>query len=1184
MSCGFRSCLITAAVLLILAACNTFAERLPFKTYSTADGLPSDSVNKMFLDSHGFLWFCTEEGISRFDGYRFKNFTQEHGLPHRNINDIVENADGTFIVATSNGVAVFDPRGRAFRWDMLEGKLERNSEETPLFQTYLPETGLETNRNVSVLSLARRPSGEVLVGMRSGLFQMAHAGDSWTLQPVESATLANQTVVINALLTDARGNVWIAGDVGLYILTRDSNVEKLSNSGSNSLFEDRSGRVWVDSGGLDLGIRLFEYDSEGRPTIIATYTTADGLPANGFTNAVAQTEDGRIFVTSNAKLLEYKENAQSSETRFRLIENEAAGAVADRSGNIWFRTHGRGVEKYTPNSFRIYDQRDGLSKNFVSSIFIGRDGRPYFTVGNNELFGFADGKIHGIVPNSLVGRMWGDNYLDLQASDSSWWIPGTTGLYHYPRVDDFRKLAATPPQKIYKKVDGLNSDPVFLSYEDSRGDIWLTTLEGKNSLVRWEKSTDTIYKYTTENGIPGDSGASAIGEDRNGNIWIAFFFGQLLRYKDGKFRSFTDEKLIPLGRIARIYSDNKGRIWLATVSRGLFRVDDPDAETPVFQNISTKDGLSSTQASCITQDKLGRFYIGTGRGIDRMDPETGRIRTFTKADGLPFNSISYCKTDDSGTLWFATNNSIVEMKPKPAEQSVAPQVMIDELSVNGAVRNISDTGETSITGLEFSPNERQIRIGFLAISLASGESLKYQYKLGDQPWSLPTAERSVAFELAPGSYNFAVKAINAEGVESPTSATVSFKILPPVWQRWWFVGLLMLFAGGAVFALDRYRVAKTRQIESALALSRESESRFRTLADTASDAIITIDEDSKIVFVNGAIEKVFGYAPDELIGQQMPMLMPERMRSGHHDGLARYISTSKRNIDWTGVALPGLHKDGREIPLEVSFGEFEREGQRFFTGIARDVSERHRAERALQEAREERFRELQRVRTRIASDLHDDIGSSLTQIAVLSEVARGQSANSDGQEPNTPLDRIKTVSKELVAVMSDIVWAINPQKDYLHDLVLRMRRFGSDLFTARGISFDLRAPEIDDELQLGANIRREAFAIFKEAANNSAKYSECKNVHSEFKIENDWLILKFEDDGIGFDTGRVLSSDFRPEMGGNGIVSMQKRAAELGGRCEFQSTSGSGTTVLLMIPLRQPAETGGHSNGSHQPT
>src|SRR5262249_18698524 len=128
--------------------------------------------------------------------------------------------------------------------------------------------------------------------------------------------------------------------------------------------------------------------------------------------------------------------------------------------------------------------------------------------------------------------------------------------------------------------------------------------------------------------------------------------------------------------------------------------------------------------------------------------------------------------------------------------------------------------------------------------------------------------------------------------------------------------LLVMLAG---IGSDIGQLIERKQKEEAL---RESENRFRTLAETASDAIITIDESGYIVFVNPAVEKVFGHAPRDLIGRDLTMLMPEYLRHLHRAGFARYQETGKKHISWAAVELPGLHQSGREIPLELSFGEF----------------------------------------------------------------------------------------------------------------------------------------------------------------------------------------------------------------------------------------------------------------------
>lgn len=138
---------------------------------------------------------------------------------------------------------------------------------------------------------------------------------------------------------------------------------------------------------------------------------------------------------------------------------------------------------------------------------------------------------------------------------------------------------------------------------------------------------------------------------------------------------------------------------------------------------------------------------------------------------------------------------------------------------------------------------------------------------------------------------------------------------------------------------------------------RESEAKFRTLAETASDAIITIDEAGIMSFVNVGTEKIFGYPASKMIGQNLTMLIPERLRDAHRTGLNRYLQSGKRNIPWKSVELPGLHSDGHEIQLELSFAEYNKVGRRFFTSVIRDITERKVAQEALMES-EARFRDL----------------------------------------------------------------------------------------------------------------------------------------------------------------------------------------------------------------------------------
>jgi two-component system cell cycle sensor histidine kinase/response regulator CckA len=134
--------------------------------------------------------------------------------------------------------------------------------------------------------------------------------------------------------------------------------------------------------------------------------------------------------------------------------------------------------------------------------------------------------------------------------------------------------------------------------------------------------------------------------------------------------------------------------------------------------------------------------------------------------------------------------------------------------------------------------------------------------------------------------------------------------------------------------------------------SNESSELFRVVAETASDAIISIDQDSTILFANPAAERIFGHPVSEILGQQVTLLMPEYLRHLHKSAVHAYMKTGQKHMAWTGLQLTGLHKNGAEIPLEISFGEHIRDGKHVFTGILRDVSERHRIEQELRHSQE----------------------------------------------------------------------------------------------------------------------------------------------------------------------------------------------------------------------------------------
>ncbi len=208
-------------------------------------------------------------------------------------------------------------------------------------------------------------------------------------------------------------------------------------------------------------------------------------------------------------------------------------------------------------------------------------------------------------------------------------------------------------------------------------------------------------------------------------------------------------------------------------------------------------------------------------------------------------------------------------------------------------------------------------------------------------------------------------------------------------------------------------------------------------------------------------------------------------------------------------------------------------------------------------ARVARLLAIERVRTRIASDLHDDIGTNLSQIAILGELLkRPQSAGAfEGS-----VSRIADLSRESVDSLSDIVWSIDPEKDRLGNLIMRMRRLANDLLSARDLEYTFTV-DGSPEAAIGADVRRDVFLAFKETLHNIVRHAQCRRVTIDLRLDAGHVRLTVEDDGRGFDS---------THPGGHGLSSLRRRAERLGGRVLISSAPGAGTRVELTVPISSP--------------
>ena len=1043
---------ITLILLVVVTSLATVgnAERLPIKSYTTADGLPHNSINRIVRDSRGFLWFCTGEGFSRFDGYSFTNFGTSEGLPHPTVNDLLETRSGEYWIATNGGLCRFNPKGLPTKNPVYAADLPAGAPEA-MFVTYTPSSNDQSTRAIN--TVIQRRDGSIWCGTRKGLFHLNRVGVRVELRAVDIGLPEFADFkYIGAILEDRYGTMWIGTPNGLYRLWPDETVERyakeIPDANIHGLLEDRRGKLWVGTRQSGL-LRLATGAGHDAPIVTNVYNYKEGRE-NNWVFGIYESTDGTLWAGTNYGLLKFHPD---DEQRINptLIDTKGSNfsyhniqcVSEDRDGNIWLGTINSAM-KIARNGFRTLNDRDGLAG--ITSLFesTARDLYAYgYVLGDQRASVFEGGRFDAINPHSfgywfsmghfdgqrfswLVPRWWEGNgwtpepYI-IQASTGEWWIGQETGLYLFPRVGNFAELKTVRPIAVYTPKNGLPTPIVYSIYEDRRGDLWVSTfaLTG-NGFARWNRANRKFIDLRHTEGLPSlkDNLPASFAEDRAGNIWVGFQPGGLARYAENRFTYFTIDDGLPAGRINDLHLDDAGRLWVATSRGGVSRIDDPNAERPVFINYSTEQGLSSNVTTVLTDDLYGRIYVGTGRGVDQITAATGQIKHFTTADGLASGEILSALRDRDGVLWFATRQGLSRFLPEREQSSEPPPVLINGLFVAGSRRQISAVGEAEISLPDLSASENQLQIDFVGLSFVPGESLRYQYRLegADDDWSAPTEQRSINYaKLSSGHYRFLVRAVDSGGVFSLQPATVAFRILPPFWFRWWFIASGVALAGVAAYAIYRYRVAQL-------------------------------------------------------------------------------------------VAL-------------------------------------------------------ERVRTRIAADLHDDIGSSLSQISVLSEVLRNQLGVQEARVSRN-LSLINRVSHEALDSMSDIVWAIKPQQDHLSDLLRRMRRLASEALPARGIEFDLNTPLTGLDLRLGADIRRQVFLMFKETVNNVVRHSKCTHTEIDLKIEGSLLVLMVADNGQGFDPER--------ETEGNGLASLRQRAQSLGGETVISSHKGDGASVIVRVPHNQP--------------
>jgi len=781
--------------------------QLPLRHYTTGDGLANNAVLSIASDSRGFLWFATAEGLSRFDGYGFANQTERTGLPHRVVRQVLIGRRGNYWLATPAGLVRFRPDFPQSSADRMMVIRPPGKPEAARIETLLEDRG-----------------GTLWCGTEAGLFAIDNTANSAPRLAEVRIGLPGvkwNDADVSALAEDADGALWIGvSDGTLYRRMPDGRVESYPSLelrpgyGITRLLADRQGRIWV-------GTARSLYRSAPAPHPGANgferLSGQTGGPPDARVHDMFESREGDVWVGMYRGLAQFPPDGSPVQvwTKDNGLPSRGVGSLGqDRDGNLWLGTGDEGAFKLAARGILTFSTKDGIGMDAVISVAETLSGELYIA-GRLESEGFrigirsADG-FHAIapqVPRSITEFGWRPSRVILQDRTGEWWLASSQGLCRYPRLESPSQLAQTAPKAVYTTHDGLPGNVVTRLYEDRSGNIWVGTETQK--FAYWSKSEQRFI------GIPADgrpSFASAFGEDGAGHVWIGGEEGQLWRVSDHRASPVAGP--VRAAFIRGFLLDRAGRFWVATGGQGLLRFDQPAAADPQFRQYGYSDGLSSLNVLSLAEDRDGFVYIGTGGGVDRVDPDRADIRHYTAEDGIATGEVNAAYRDRGGDLWFGTNHGLTRFNPRNGPAADPPPVWITGLSIAGRPAPFSEAGESSIGPVEVPPGQQHLQFDFVGLSYSSGNVLHYQYRLGNGPWSTPIESRSVHYgSLMPGRYQFQVRAINSDGEASPVPAILTFRVAPPLWRQVWFQGILLALAIGGAAWVHHARVSRLLEIE-----------------------------------------------------------------------------------------------------------------------------------------------------------------------------------------------------------------------------------------------------------------------------------------------------------------------------------------------------------------------------------
>lgn len=787
---------------------------LKFEHLDAIPQLANRSITSFAKDPKGYLWFGTQDGLLRFDGYSINTYKHdlenENSLSDNNIRALATDTLGNLWIATQGGGL-----NKLILSEERFVRFEHNSEDkTSISGNAVWSLLLDSNHN---LWAGTWSNGLNRLNISTGKFE-------------HYAAETNDPVL--AIYEDDDGKIWFSAE-GLNTYHPEtgeihtdradpSNPNRLSSNHIRAITSDKEGNLWI--GTEDGGINKLSRSSNTFERFMPDDSSAYSLSSLSIYNL--HVDENNIMWIATNKGLDIWDLATNRIKNYRNIATDPYSLSNDNpriifdegNGSVWIGNEGGRVNKLLDKkNFSLYRNdpfnENSLSNNVIRSLFEDTDGKIWIGTqgGGLNILDRNNGNVYRYPSDSSQGLYVGSMGVSAMYRDSNdiMWV-GTWGEGLY-RLDE----SAESVLILEHEVGNSNSLPdnrIQLLYEDNSGVFWVGT---ENGLSAYD---DVTGQWRPFKGLNGNTvQGKAFLEDQEGNLWIGTWNGLNKINKDRQvveqWSLEDDPNSLSSEHIISLHLDNDNKLWVGTFGGGLNKLD---ISTNKITRYMEKDGLPNSVVYGILSDDQGHLWLSTNNGLSRFDPNTEKFRNYDATEGLQGNEFYWGASfkNKDGSLMFGGINglNIFQSGEIKDNQTIPPVVVSDFQIFNKAVGIGADSvlskSISYTSSINLSYKQSVLTFNFSSLNYNHPEKNQYAYMLEDfdEKWNYVGNRRTATYtNLDPGDYTFKVKASNNDNIWNEKGVSIELSISPPFWRTWWFYMFCIVLSGTLIYSFIKYR-------------------------------------------------------------------------------------------------------------------------------------------------------------------------------------------------------------------------------------------------------------------------------------------------------------------------------------------------------------------------------------------